>query len=185
MKKAVFVIVFTAFIYSLGLIPLVRIPFINTPILFQNAGILIAGMVLGASGTLSVILFLLLAIIGLPVLEGGRGGYIVFLSPTAGYLYGYIIATFIIGAFTKTFVDRLNYFRLLCIAFLGMCIIYLIGVPIYATISNTDIFSAIKGITPFIPGDIIKIILSTIIAMQFYKYYPLLYTKNRVYDSTI
>lgn len=68
----------TAVIIVLGLIPPIPLGFIPVPIVLQNLGIMIAGIVLGPKrGTVSVALFLFLALIGFPVLSewwSGRPG---------------------------------------------------------------------------------------------------------------
>src|SRR5690606_8406265 len=80
------------------LIPPVMLSFIPVPIHAQSLGVLLAGVVLGArGGMLSVLLLIALVAIGLPVLSGGRGGLAVFLSPTAGYLIGFLPAAFVTG----------------------------------------------------------------------------------------
>lgn len=60
----------TAVIIALGMIPPIPLGFIPVPIVLQNLGIMIAGIVLGPKrGTVSVALFLFLALIGFPVLK--------------------------------------------------------------------------------------------------------------------
>ena len=78
----------TAIICILGLVPGVPLPFMPVPIVLQNIGIFLAGIILGRKmGALSVIVFLLLVATGLPVLSGGRGGIGVFVGPSAGFYF--------------------------------------------------------------------------------------------------
>lgn len=80
-KNLVFTALMTAIICILGLVPGVPLPFMPVPIVLQNIGIFLAGIILGRKmGALTVIVFLLLAATGLPVLSGGRGGIGVFVG---------------------------------------------------------------------------------------------------------
>src|SRR3546814_9382649 len=79
--------------------------FIPVPITAQSMGVMLAGVILGAKrGTIAVLLVLLLAAIGLPVLSGGRGGLAVFAAPTTGYLIGWVFAAFVAGYLSERFV---------------------------------------------------------------------------------
>ena len=65
-------------------------------------GVVLAGAVLGARrGFLSVVLFLALVAIGLPLLSGGRGGFAVFTTPYAGFLWAFPFAALVVGWLTE------------------------------------------------------------------------------------
>ena len=55
---------------------------------------------------LLVLLVLVLAAIGLPVLSGGRGGLAVFMAPTTGYLIGWVFAAMVTGYLSQIMVGR-------------------------------------------------------------------------------
>src|SRR5699024_12859288 len=68
------------------------------PITLQTLGVMLAGAVLGPwRGAASMALLMLGVAVGLPLLAGGRGGIGVFMSPTAGYLIGWLVAPIVIG----------------------------------------------------------------------------------------
>lgn len=74
-RDLVLISLFAAIIIALGLLPPITLGFIPVPITAQSLGVMLAGVVLGAKrGTLAVLLTILIAAIGLPVLSGGRGG---------------------------------------------------------------------------------------------------------------
>ena len=76
----------------------IAIPFYPVPITMQTWAVLLAGAVLGARwGTTSVVLYLGLAIAGLPVLANGAGGFAAATGASAGYLIGFPAAAFIAG----------------------------------------------------------------------------------------
>ena len=61
------------------------------PITLQTLGIFITLELLGGKkGTFSVLSYFLLGAIGIPVFSGFRGGIGVLLSPTGGYIIGFI-----------------------------------------------------------------------------------------------
>jgi biotin transport system substrate-specific component len=157
---------FTAVIVVLGLVPPIMLGFFPVPIHAQSLGVLLAGVVLGArGGTLSVLLLLALVAVGLPVLSGGRGGLAVFLSPTAGYLVGFLPAAFVAG-WVSDRVARLtgSAWRLLAgfllAGALGVLVTHFFGVAwliVYVGLAPSD---AIIGNLIFIPGDLAKAIIA-------------------------
>lgn len=173
MRNVVFIALFTAFIWVLGVF-IIPIPSIPVPIVLQNLGILLVGMVLGIKGTFSVILLLFLAAIGLPVLPGGRGGIAVFFGPTAGYLYGYVVASFVIGLLSKRFWLHFNFILAFIFSLIGVLFIYLLGIPFLMINQNLEFSIVLKGQLIFIPFDIGKSIIVAYLAVLFKKYYPLI-----------
>ena len=84
-KDLAYIAVFTALTIVLGFIPPIPAGPLGVPILVQNLGIILMGMVLGARrGTLSALLFIALACTGLPILAGGRSGLVAITSPLQG-----------------------------------------------------------------------------------------------------
>ena len=77
----------------------ISIPIPPVPFTFQVLFVLLAGAVLGsARGGLSQIVYVLLGVIGLPVFAGGASGPGVLFGPTGGYIFGFIVAAFVVGA---------------------------------------------------------------------------------------
>ena len=117
-KHLVYTALMTAIICILGIVPSVPLPFMPVPIVLQNIGIFLAGIILGRKlGTTSVIVFLLLVATGLPVLSGGRGGIGVFAGPSAGFLFLYPVVAYFIGilsdfySYTSYRCIRIRYIR--------------------------------------------------------------------------
>ncbi|MCD0801798.1 biotin transporter BioY, partial [Staphylococcus aureus] len=103
----------------------------SVPIVLQNIGIFLAGVILGRKyGTLSVIVFLLLVVAGLPLLSGGRGGIGVFAGPSAGFLLLYPVVAFMIGAIRDRFINEINFW----ILFVGILVFGVIALDVIGTL---------------------------------------------------
>lgn len=167
-KEMVFAALFAALIGVLGLIPPIPLGFIPVPITVQTLGVMLAGCFLGKkTGAISLILFIVLVAIGVPLLSGGRGGPSVFVSPTSGYFLSWPIAVFCIGYATEKIWSRLTIWKLIIINFVfGVLLVSLIGAPVMAIITDTSIWAGLVGATAFLPGDCIKAVIAAIIAIQ-------------------
>ena len=83
------------------------IPVGLVPISMGSLAVLLAGGVLGKKyGTLSMVLYILLGAIGLPVFAMGKGGFSVLAGPTGGYIIGYVFMAFITGWFAEKYPQR-------------------------------------------------------------------------------
>ena len=76
----------------------IPLPFTPVPITLQTLMVLLSGAMLGAYfGALSMIIYLILGAIGLPVFAGGSSGIGALFGPSGGYLFSYPVAAFVIG----------------------------------------------------------------------------------------
>lgn len=165
-KSLVMIALFTAIIVVLGLIPPIMLGFIPVPIHAQSLGVLLAGVVLGARrGSLSVLLLLALVAIGLPVLAGGRGGLAVFLSPTAGYLVGFLPAAFVTGWISELVARRTaggwkTFTGFFLAAVAGVIIDHALGVAWLIGYVGLSASNAVIGDLVFVPGDLLKAVIA-------------------------
>jgi len=91
----------------------IPLPFTPVPITLQTLMVLLSGAMLGAYfGALSMIIYLILGAIGLPVFAGGSSGVGALLGPSGGYLFSYPVAAFAIGFMMqkKTLNSFVRYF---------------------------------------------------------------------------
>jgi biotin transport system substrate-specific component len=96
----------------------IPLPFTPVPITLQTLMVLLSGVLLGAYiGGVSMIIYLLLGVIGLPVFAGGSSGIGALLGPTGGYLLSYPVAAFVVGWMiqTKKLSAYLKYFSFVII----------------------------------------------------------------------
>lgn len=115
--------------------------------------------------TLSVIIYLLIGLVGIPVFSGFSAGPGKLLGPTGGYLIGYIFMPLISGYF----IDKKPSSRPFCFLGLlcGTIACYLFGTVWLAFQAGLTFPAALAaGVLPFIPGDLVKIALALLIAPQ-------------------
>ena len=170
------VALFAAIVAALGLLPPVPVPGLPVPITAQTLGVMLAGSVLGARrGGLALLVFLAVVAVGAPVLAGGRGGLSVFYGPTAGYLYSWPVAAFVIGLLTQLFWRRFNLaWALVANLVGGVLVIYAIGIPFTSLYADIPLWTSFTGSFAFIPGDIVKAVVASLVAVAVRKAYPVI-----------
>lgn len=162
--------VFAALVIVLGTV-MVPLPS-GVPITGQTLGVMLAGLVLGARrAPLSVLLMLALAAIGLPVLAGGRGGLGAFVGPTAGYMAGWVVGAVVIGVIAHS--GRFTWWRAATGALVGgIVVVYLFGIPVQAAVTGVPLDLTALSTVAFLPGDLIKATLATVLALALHRAYP-------------
>lgn len=180
-KDLVLAALFTAIIIVLGLIPPVTLGFIPVPITAQSMGVMLAGCIIGAKrGATAYALLVVLVAIGLPVLSGGRGGLSVLMGPTAGYIFAWIVGSFVTGLVAERFVregqssarQMAGFFIASLIG--GIGVVYAIGMPVVSLVAGTPFDKVLMGSLAFIPGDVLKAAIATLAARAVMLGYPLL-----------
>ncbi len=165
--------VFAAIVAVLGLPGGIAV-FGAVPITAQTLGVMLAGAILGPwRGALSMVVFLVLVALGLPLLSGGRGGAGVFVGPSAGYLVGWIAGAFVIGLIVHAGGRRLRWSRTaLGMLTGGILTIYAFGIPVQALITRLPLAETALQSLVFLPGDLLKAALATAITMTLVRAYP-------------
>lgn len=128
------------------------------PLTMQTLAVLLSGALLGAKrGALSQLTYLLLGMAGLPWFARGGGlGYI--LSPTFGYIVGFVFAAYFVGWLCEKGFDRQLKTAILAM-FLGNVLLYIPGLFWLAKFIGIGKVLAV-GLYPFIFGDLLKILLA-------------------------
>ncbi len=128
------------------------------PQTMQTLVVLLSGALLGSKkGALSQFVYLLGGLMGIPWFSRG-GGLVYILSPTFGYIVGFILCAYLTGLL----VDRNNILKTILAMLSGNIIIYIPGVLWLGRIAGFQ--NALKtGLYPFILGDILKIFLASVI----------------------
>ncbi|MBU3173638.1 biotin transporter BioY [Clostridium estertheticum] len=139
------------------------------PISLTNLAIYFSVYVLGQKrGTLSYIVYLFIGLVGLPVFSGFSGGFTKLFGPTGGYLIGFIFMAFISGIFIDKFSNKIYMCFLGMI--LGTIVTYIFGTAWLAYQLNMTFNASLAvGVLPFIPGDIVKMVIALLIGPQIKK----------------
>ncbi len=150
----------------------IRIPIPVVPFTLQFLFTTLAGLLLGGKlGAISVLCYLILGLIGLPIFTGG-GGVFYVLQPTFGYLVGFLVGTFFTGTIARK-AETPSFLRLLAACFLGLIIVYAFGIAYYWAICTfyTQTGIGIKALFLYcfvlaVPGDVFLCFLSAILAKR-------------------
>jgi len=137
----------------------IPLPFTPVPMTLQTFVVPLAGAFLGVYwGMASMLLYLALGFAGINVFASANAGLTFYLSPTAGYLIGYIFAAAIVGWFID---HRRRNLVLLAGLLLSHIIILACGVAgLMWNVSMTFPEAFAKGVAPFLVGDLLKIAAS-------------------------
>lgn len=172
-RELVYAALFAGIMAVLGLMPPIPLP-IGVPITLQTFGVMLAGALLGKRvGSISMLLFILLVAIGLPVLSGGRGGIAILLGPTGGYIFSWPLAAFLIGLWVEHYWKRIRILSLFIANFLfGIIVVYIFGIAYFVLVTDVEIGVAIIGNLVFVPGDLLKAFLAAWTTLQIKRTYP-------------
>lgn len=145
--------VFTA---ALAMCAWLSFPLGDQAISLQSFGVFLAlGLLGGRGGTLSVLVYLLLGAMGVPVFAGFRGGISVLLGPTGGYLWGFLAAAMLYWVLETRVRPWVN-------MALGMALCYLCGtVWYYCMFAAGAIWPVVLTcVVPYLLPDGLKITLA-------------------------
>ncbi|HBJ18383.1 MAG TPA: biotin transporter BioY [Clostridiales bacterium] len=122
----------------------------------------------GKYGTVSILLYLLIGAVGVPVFSGFRGGIGVLLGMTGGYLVGFVVSGLVYWAVTAHGREGL-FFKVIGSA-LALVSCYAFGTAWYIILYTSEkgaitLGTALMGcVVPFILPDIVKIVLAYLVA---------------------
>lgn len=155
----------------------VVIPIGIIPFSLSTIGIYLMAIVMNVKNVLfSIILYLLIGLLGVPVFSGFSSGPGVVLGPTGGYLIAYIPAAMIVSYLSlqarnnQLLRDRFLSLSYLCILSLGNLLLYCFG-SLWLTFSlSLSFVEAIQiGVLPFVIPDFLKIFIVVLLAREMKK----------------
>lgn len=134
------------------------------PVTGQTFAVLMVGALLGSRrGALAVLTYIVQGLAGLPVFAYGNSGLKALAGPTGGYLVGFVVAAYVVGALAERGWDRRVGATVLAmvlgnavlyaggLAWLSV-LVYLLGKPLGGVLT--------VGLYPFLLGDVVKIALA-------------------------
>ena len=138
----------------------IAIPLPGISFTMQTFAVLLTLGVLGGRwGSVSILLYLLLGMVGLPVFTGFRGGAAALLDPTGGFLWG-----FLLGAALYWILEKLGKIPAMIGCLAG---VYLCGSWWFSVYAGTDLLSAMSvAVLPWLIPDGIKLALANHVAVR-------------------
>ncbi|MFF8989838.1 biotin transporter BioY [Streptomyces sp. NPDC014983] len=136
----------------------VPVPGSPVPVTGQTFAALLVGTALGARrGFLSLALYTVAGMVGVPWFAGGESGA---GAVSFGYVLGMLLASAVVGALARRGADR-SPLRMAATMILGSAVIYAVGVPYLALAAHLSLGQAVAaGLVPFLIGDALKAALA-------------------------
>lgn len=147
----------------------------TVPFTLQTMGVFLAVAILGGRrGTLSVLVYILLGAIGLPVFSGFTGGVGILLGNTGGYIIGFLFSALAMWGIERLFGNSMPVGLISML--IGLAICYAFGtiwfMVVYTRGNGPVSLAAVLGwcVIPFIIPDLVKIAIALIIAPRIRRY---------------
>ncbi len=140
------------------------LPFSMSPIALQTMIVNLTGYVLNTKQAfMTMLVYLLVGLAGVPVFTGGSAGPGKLFGPTGGYLFGFLLTAVFLAYFKGEKYSFKRYALLGCIV--GIPLIYAPGVVQLKLVTGMAWDKALMtGAVPFIPLDIVKCLAAAVIA---------------------
>ncbi len=140
------------------------------PFTLQTFGVFLAVGVLGGKrGTLSILVYLLLGAVGVPVFAGFSGGIGVLFGSTGGYIMGFLFSALVMWG--MEFLGKKKWILTLSML-LGLLVCYVFGTAWFMYIYGRDtgeigVMTALGWcVIPYIIPDLLKIVLALVICKR-------------------
>jgi biotin transport system substrate-specific component len=165
-KKMVFTALFAALICVMALF---NIPIGPVPISLATFAIYIAASVIDwKHGTLAVLVYIAIGLIGVPVFSGITGGIQKLVGPTGGFLVGYIVCALVTGLIVDKYEEKKWIYPVAMVA--GTALLYACGTAWYmVSLKQTLAAALMTCVVPFLIGDAVKIVLASVISPRIRK----------------
>ncbi|MDF2634019.1 MAG: BioY protein [Pelosinus sp.] len=160
----IYAALFAALIAVLGLVS-IPLPISPVPVTGQSLAIMLAGSILTVrQAAYSVLTFLLLGAVGVPVFAGMTGGIGILVGPRGGYLFGFLVGAIVIALLKG---QNNNKWRLALANMVGgIIVVYTFGMLWLNFVTGMGLEKALMvGVLPYIPGDLFKVFAATIIGI--------------------
>jgi biotin transport system substrate-specific component len=160
-RELMYTALFSSIIVILSQIA-IPMPF-GVPITLQTLAIALCGYVLGVKyGLFSIIVYILLGAVGLPVFANFKGGFQAIFGMTGGFIWGFIILVTLCGLHFKI----KGKIAAILLGVLGLLLCHLLGVLQFSIVTSTPMAKSLLLVSiPFLPKDIFSIIAAYFLAL--------------------
>ena len=125
-------------------------------------------------GTISVVVYILLGLVGVPVFAGFSGGLGIVIGPTGGYIVGFVFTALIIGALMNLSKKKSETVKIVITVvsmILGDVACFIIGTIWFMIVYQCDFAAALMMcVVPYLIFDGCKILLASILVNRLHKY---------------
>jgi biotin transport system substrate-specific component len=162
-------------IFILALFSKIKIPIWPSPVPINLAtlSVLTIGLTYGPKlGLTTVFGYLIIGTLGFDIFANSSAkvnGMEYMLGGTGGYLFGYLLATIALGFLARAGWDR-NVFKIVLALIIGSVLIYIPGIFWLAKLYTWNKPILAWGLTPFLIGDALKILLATLVIPSMWKF---------------
>tara|TARA_R110002051_G_scaffold60546_1_gene110744 strand:+ start:8161 stop:8865 length:705 start_codon:yes stop_codon:yes gene_type:complete len=153
----------------IAIVAQIVVPLNPVPITGQTFAVILIGLSFGATrAALVMLLYVLLGLSGLPVFSSAQGGVEVLLGPSGGYILGYIPAAWLVGTLAQRGWNK-SFWSACAAGALGTVVMFTAGVlglrrALIETHREATIALLLEtGVTPFLVGATLKVILAAAI----------------------
>lgn len=164
-KRLTNISIFTSLMIVFTIIlPPISVPIININVTLQTFIVMLTGLLLRPiDAFLSILLYVLIGAWGFPVFSGYKSGLGTILGPTGGFILSFPPISYIISIlkFKNNFI-----IYLIITIFCGIILTYIIGILWLNLYAKQSLGKVIYGMLIFIPFDLLKCIMATIIGLK-------------------
>lgn len=135
----------------------IKLPWTPVPITGQTLGVSLISLTWGRKRAFAILSsYLAFGGLGLPIFANGASGF--NFGPTSGYLFGMIVACFVMGGLADRGMTK-SFPKALGATYLGSALVFTFGLWGLSFFVPKDQL-LITGLLPFLPGDLLKNLLS-------------------------
>lgn len=169
-------------------LPFLAIPIagVSVPLSLQTFFSILAGLLLGKRvGTLSMIGYLLLGLMGVPVFAQMQGGLFVLINYTGGFLLSFIFVAYVTGLLTerKQIITRK---LTIYVCIIGVMVNYIIGISYMYLAMNAwlglelSYLTAWLSMAPFFVKDIGLALVAALVFQRYHQRFPVISSRLKV-----
>ena len=145
----------------------------NVPLTLQTFAVALAGYFLGAvKGTVSMLVYVMLGAVGVPVFANWKGGFGVIMGATGGFIVGFIFMALLCGVGSSVFSSKKLSGKVLAVllGIAGLAVCHLLGFGWYAIFAKVSLGKSFMVVSlPYLIKDIGSVIAAYVISEELIK----------------